>query len=160
MGAKNSFLIRASLIPTIEWQLWRGEGGQDIGLRRLKFKNGCNERSFIFCKQSKLNVNKLGLSCAKLRRAKVSLWLRIQWLWQNVRNSSQICGAGGGGVVADGDAWNSFTITQLLTCSLAYTVTHLPTYSLTHFQTYKYVIHLFTHLLTSFPVVGGEVMGS
>ena len=33
-----------------------GGGGQDIRLRRLKLKNGCNERSFIFFKQSKYNV--------------------------------------------------------------------------------------------------------
>ena len=58
VGTKNSFLIRTNLIPTIECQLWRGEGvrGQDIGLRRLKSKNGCNERSFIFCKQSKFKL--------------------------------------------------------------------------------------------------------
>ena len=56
VGAQNSLLIRATLMYTIESQLGRGEGGQDIGLRRLKSKNGCNERSFIFCKQSKFNV--------------------------------------------------------------------------------------------------------
>ena len=46
------------------------------------------------------NENKLGLSCAKLKRTKASQWVRLQWLGQNVINSNQICGAGGGGVVA------------------------------------------------------------
>ena len=48
VGAQNSFFIRTSLVPKSETQLWRGEGGQNMGLRRHKFKNGCNERSFIF----------------------------------------------------------------------------------------------------------------
>ena len=58
MGTQSSFLIRASLSHTIEFQLWRGKGGKDRGCRRLKFKNECNQRSFIFCKQFNFNVKK------------------------------------------------------------------------------------------------------
>ena len=58
VGTQNSFLIRASLFHTFQFQMWRCEAGKDRGFRRLKFKNECNQRSFIFCKQSNFNVKK------------------------------------------------------------------------------------------------------